>query len=64
MLQLFGEIALGLVEWRGARLLARLFWSGTGFMTESRFHDPVYKTNLQRLIERNRAFEDARKSRA
>ena len=64
MFQFFGEIALRLLEWRGGRLLTGLFWSGTGFMTEGRFHDPVYKKELQRLIERNRAFEDARKSKA
>jgi len=57
-------MALRLLEWRGGRLLTGLFWSGTGFMTEGRFHDPVYKKELQRLIERNRAFEDARKSKA
>jgi hypothetical protein len=27
---------------------------------KSRFDDPVYKKNLQRLIERNRQFEEAR----
>jgi hypothetical protein len=28
---------------------------------KNRADDPVYKKNLQRLIERNREFEDARK---
>ena len=64
MLQFLGETLLGLVEWRVGRLVFRLFWSGTGFVTESRLDDPVYKKNLQRLIERNRQFEDARKSKA
>jgi hypothetical protein len=27
---------------------------------KNRFDDPVYKKNLQRLIERNRQFEEAR----
>lgn len=27
---------------------------------KNRFDDPVYKKNLQRLIERNRQFEDAK----
>jgi len=27
---------------------------------KSGFHDPVYKKNLQRLIERNRQFEETR----
>jgi len=53
MLQLLGEILLGLTTRKAGGLLARLFWSGTGFMTESRIDDPVYKKNLQRLIERN-----------
>jgi hypothetical protein len=63
MFQLFGGITPGLLEWRVGRLLARLFWSGMGFVTESRFHDPVYKKNLHRLVERNHAFKDARKSK-
>jgi hypothetical protein len=63
MLQLLASMLLGLTEWRGGRLLARLFWSSTGLMTESRIDDPVYKKNLQRLIDRNRAFEEAREAR-
>ena len=41
-------------------LFARSF---SGAMQNKGFDDPVYKTNLQRLIERNRQFEEARKTR-
>src|SRR5262249_27523943 len=59
MLQLL-VVLLGWIECRGAKLLARMFWIGTGVMTESRPDDPVYKKNVQRLIEHHRKFEDAR----
>jgi hypothetical protein len=29
-------------------------------MTKSHFDDPVYKKNVQKLIERNRRFEESR----
>lgn len=61
MLQLLGGILLGLTEWKIGRLLARLLWSGTGVMTESRLDDPVYKKNVQRLIEHHRSFEDSKR---
>ena len=43
------------------RLFARLLWLGTGAMTEISFDDPVYKKNVEKLIERRRKFEEARK---
>lgn len=61
MLQLLGGILLGLTEWKIGKLLARLLWSGTGVMTESRLDDPVYKKNVQRLIEHHRSFEDSKR---
>lgn len=61
MLQLLGGMLLGLTEWKIGRLLARLLWSGTGVMTESRLDDPVYKKNVQRLIEYHRSFEDSKR---
>ncbi|MCP3467982.1 hypothetical protein [Bradyrhizobium sp. CCGUVB23] len=61
MLRLFGETLLGLAEWKLGTLLARLLWSGTGVMTESRLDDPVYKKNVQRLIEHHRRFEDSKR---
>lgn len=60
MFQLLGQTLLGLAEWKIGKLLARLFWDGTGRMTQSRFDDPVYKKNVQKLIERNRRFEDSK----
>jgi hypothetical protein len=62
MLRALGEILLGLVEWKAnvGSLLARLLWSSTGVMTQSRLDDPAYKKNLQRLIEHHRKFEDAK----
>lgn len=61
MLQLLGGMLLGLTEWKIGRLLARLLWSGAGAMTESRLDDPVYKKNVQRLIEHHRSFEDSKR---
>lgn len=47
--------------------LAWLFARGIGQFAETMerkgFDDPVYKKNLQRLIDRNRAFEEARKGK-
>ena len=60
MFQILGEMLLGFAEWKVGKLFARLLWSGTGVMTESRFDDPVYKKNVQELIERNRRFEDSK----
>jgi hypothetical protein len=58
MLQLIGGVLLSLTIGKAVGLLARLFWSGTGVMTESRVDDPVYKRNLQRLIERSSQSEE------
>lgn len=60
MLRALGEILLSMVEWKAdvGTLLARLLWSGTGAMTESRSDNPAYKKNLQRLIEHHRRFEE------
>ena len=48
-------------------MLSTVFeWSFTGTRQDgvtSRFEDPVYKNNLQRLIERNRQFEEERNER-
>jgi len=61
MLQLLGGMLLGLAEWKTGTLFARLLWSGSGVMAESRLNDPVYKQNLQRLIEHHRSFEDSKR---
>ena len=61
MFQLLGGMLLGLAEWKIGTLLARLLWSGSGVMTENRLNDPVYKKNLQRLIEHHRSFEDSKR---
>ena len=53
---MFGLLGEALFE-----LFARLIWAGTGVTTRSRPDDPVYKKNVQRLIEHHRKFEDARK---
>jgi hypothetical protein len=60
MLQLLEEILFGLQKWKLEQLFARLLWHGTGAMTERRLDDPVYKKNVQKLIERNRRFEEAK----
>jgi hypothetical protein len=46
--------------------VAGFAWTFSGAMQNevtSRFEDPVYKKNLQRLIERNRQFEEERNER-
>lgn len=60
MFQLLGHTLLGLAEWKIEKLLAWLLWGGTGRITQSRLDDPVYKKNVQKLIERNRRFEDSK----
>ncbi|UWU86922.1 hypothetical protein N2605_10910 [Bradyrhizobium yuanmingense] len=60
MFQLLGQTLLGLAEWKTEKLLAWLLWAGTGRVTQSRLDDPVYKKNVQKLIERNRRFEDSK----
>jgi hypothetical protein len=44
-------------------LISLFAWSFAGAMKNKVFDDPVYKKNLQMLIERNRQFEEARKAR-
>jgi hypothetical protein len=63
MLQVLGNMLVGLTEWRLGKLFARLLWLGTGAMTEHHLDDPVYKKNMERLIERNRQFEEERNGR-
>jgi hypothetical protein len=46
----------GVLGW----LFARGIWQLAGAMENKGLNDPVYKKNLQRLIERNRQFEEAR----
>jgi hypothetical protein len=58
MLRTLGRLLRALVEWDVE--LARLLWAGTGAMTKSRIDDPVYKKNVQKLIDRNRRFEDSK----
>ncbi|MDF0491768.1 hypothetical protein [Bradyrhizobium yuanmingense] len=60
MFQLLGQALLGLAEWKTEKLLAWLLWDGIGRVTQSRLDDPVYKKNVQKLIERNRRFEDSK----
>jgi hypothetical protein len=43
-------------------LVSLFAWSFAGAMTNKGYDDSVYKKNLQRLIERNRQFEEARKA--
>jgi hypothetical protein len=43
-----------------ARIFARGIWLFAGAMTNKHSEDPVYKKNLQRLIERNRKFEETK----
>jgi len=49
-------------DWFFARLFARGIWLFSGALTNKSSEDPTYKKNLQRLIERDREFEKARKS--
>ncbi len=60
MLRLLAEIVLGWLEWKAGKAFARALWSGSGFMTESRLDDPIYKKNVQNLIERNRRLEESK----
>jgi hypothetical protein len=57
---LIARDALGLSTGFLAGLFARGIWTFAGTMENKGFEDPVYKNNLQRLIERNRQFEEAR----
>jgi hypothetical protein len=61
---LFTELIQLIVVWKFPRQCERLFTGSVGAfadtMTNKSFDDPVYKKNLQRLIERNRRFEETR----
>ena len=51
--------SIGLFGW----LFARGIWQFAGSLENKGSDDPVYKKNLQRLIERNRQFEEERNGR-
>jgi hypothetical protein len=53
-MELFGFAATAVVVWIVGSLARAM-------MTGDHRSDPVYKKNLERLIERNREFEEARK---
>jgi hypothetical protein len=55
--------AIGLSTGLFAWLFARGVWQFAGTMENKGSDDPVYKKNLQRLIERNRQFEEERNER-
>ena len=44
-------------------IVERFLRSWTRVMTRNGFDDPVYKKNVQRLIERNRKFEEENKGK-
>jgi hypothetical protein len=52
-------LSTGLFAW----LFARGIWQFAGSMENKGSTDLVYKKNLQRLIERNRQFEEERNER-
>jgi hypothetical protein len=52
-------LSTGLFAW----LFARGIWQFAGTMENKGSDDPVYKKNLQQLIERNRQFEEERNER-
>jgi hypothetical protein len=54
------EATVGLSTGLFAWLFARGIGQFAATMENKGFDDPVYKKNLQRLIERNREFEEAR----
>jgi hypothetical protein len=55
--------AIGLSTGPFAWLFARGIWQFAGTMENKGSDNPVYKKNLQRLIERNRQFEEERNER-
>ena len=57
------EFIVEMVLVLAAALVPLFVWSFAGAMKNKGFDDSVYKKNLQRLIERNRRFEEARKAR-
>jgi hypothetical protein len=61
-----GAMILGFLsnpEWFFGWLFARGIGQFAETMENKGFADPVYKNNLQRLIERNRQFAEAREAR-
>jgi hypothetical protein len=58
--QMVLEATVGLSTGLFAWLFARGIGQFAATMENKGFNDPVYKKNLQRLIERNREFEEAR----
>jgi len=61
MAQLLGGMLQSLAEMTIGKLIARMLWGGFGEMTKNRSDDPVYKKNLQRLIEHHRSFEESKR---
>jgi hypothetical protein len=57
VLDAIGGLSTGLFGW----LFARGIWQFAKSMENKVSDDPVYKKNLQRLIERSRQFEEAKK---
>ena len=51
------------LSWLAIVGFARSMSEATQNGVSNRFEDPVYKKNLQRLIERNRQFEEERNER-
>ena len=56
------EFVLQMVPLLIAALVSLFALSFASAMQNKGFSDPVYKKNLQRLIDRNRQFEEARKA--
>jgi len=52
-----------MLSWLAVTGFARSFSGAMQNGVSNRFEDPVYKKNLQRLIERNRQFEEERNER-
>lgn len=61
MAQLLGEMLQSLAEMTIGKLIARMLCGGSGEMTKNRSDDPVYKKNVQRLIEHHRSFEESKR---
>ncbi|MGJ4898813.1 MULTISPECIES: hypothetical protein [unclassified Bradyrhizobium] len=49
-----------MINWLAALIETAVHGLWTRSMTTDPRNDPVYKKNIQELIERNRRFEDAR----
>jgi hypothetical protein len=61
---LFAELVQLVVVWKFPQQFERVFTGSVGAfadaMANRSIDDPVYKKNLQRLIERNSRFEETR----